>query len=290
MKTELIIFEGGDCCGKTTMLDKVFEELTSKKYKCGKFKFPVYDGMYGKEILDHLKNYDFDNYSKEENFKELMHFSEISYMNKLSAFNDFMAMVNDNDYDFILLDRFALSQYIYDIAWVEIYDGQYIKNNFNRMKFDPDKDLYENCMYTPKILNAIRRRASVIMETYKLIFPKITTFVFATNPYVKAIVSYNRDHDKGDRRVDVYDSLTRYQQEVSSLMVKSPSCALDDLLGTKAHLIYPTDMIDIPGVKPVNGYLPASEYEKNKDAFDAALKKYTENVVEFIVSEVTNDK
>lgn len=288
MKTNLIIFEGGDCCGKTTMLDKVFDTLNTLGYKCGKFKFPVYDGMYGKEILDHLKYYNFDNHSKEENFKELMRFSEILYMNKLSAFNDFMAMVNDN-YDFILIDRFALSQYIYDVAWVEIYDGKRVKstNSYNQ---NPDKDIYENCMYTPKILNAIRRRASVIMETYKLVFPKITTFVFATNPYVKAIVSYNQNHDKGDRRVDIYDSLTQYQQEVSSLMVKSTSYALDDLLGTKAHMIYPSDMIDIPGVKPVNGYLPASEYEKNKDAFDAALKKYTENVVEFIVSEVTNDK
>ena len=276
MKTKLIIFEGGDCCGKTTMLDKVFDTLNTFGYKCGKWKFPNYDGLYGQEILDHLKNFKVEGRTKDKIFKELMDFSEKQYLNKLATFDKFIKWVIDGDYDYVLLDRFTLSQYCYDAAWFKILDTETWINNIDKLAVDIDSNIDNGIYYTRKVIDNLYNRASLIMNSYRLVFPKIYTFIFGQNPYVKAIVNSKNT----GRRVDKYDSFTDYQEEVNRLM---QDMAKDmNLCGHEAYIIDPKKMMEIrEGITDYNDY--------NHVIVDNALFHYTDSVIKLITHEVTKN-
>lgn len=277
LKTKVIVFEGGDCCGKTTMLEKVKEALALKygADKVGSFKFPVYNGLYGEYILNHLKTFDPSNKSNDEIRKAVLDFSSALYANKLAALTDFYFYCEKRDY--VLVDRFTLSQYVYDLAWTMTY-----KNTFNYN----DIDLF-------------LKRANTVMEAYSLLIPNITTFVFTKNDRVELITKAN-----ADRRIDKYDTLKEYQQNVRELMEDSTHYSADiKVLGRKVYLIdCVSKLTDIElsmetEEGPANLPLVVDNFEEDEakliqdykdhpENWMRVLERYTKEIVEYIVNEV----
>lgn len=274
-KTKIIVFEGGDCCGKTSLLEATYDELMRQGLKVAKFKFPVYDGVFGKEILDHLKNWDISAHSEKENLDELEKFSKHLYINKLTAFTDFLNLAKDKD--FVLVDRFVLSQYIYDKSWSGVFE----KTLDNKVVLD---------------------RALNIARAYFTAFPEVYTFVVLPNDYVKVM-----SRASSDRRVDQYDKLDKYQSEVSANFKCISS--LDsrfigfELLGKKSFVINSDE--NLKALIKFDPSLNTEEYVKsltltdditknielyktNSDKWIDLFKTYTKQTVEFIIEGVNN--
>ena len=201
-RVKVIVFEGPDCCGKTTMLKKTAEALTAKGYNVRVFKFPSYSGLFGDEILDHLLNWDPHKHTKQECFEKQIEFSKMLTVNKLDAFKYFCEQAKGADY--VLVDRFVLSQYVYDIAWKPIIDKR-----------------RKNPFYTEKEVKAISTRAEDVYRAYSHAFPDIRTVVFTQNPVIKVISEYNHELERksaaaAGRRIDQYDSNKEYQKQVAA--------------------------------------------------------------------------
>jgi len=293
LKTKIVVFEGGDCCGKTSLLNATSDALENKGFKVGKFKFPAYTDMCGEEILNHLKNWKYSEKDKEASFKELMKFSELQYLNKLAAFKEFYDYAKGLDY--VLVDRFTLSQYVYDLAWAEVIDKDQINQNIkdNRICMAPI-DLYYGCYYTKEVIDVIKERASTIAKAYSEAFPNFYTFVIYPNDLVKVI-----SMSDSNRRMDEYDKNKEYQDEVNRLM----RVIVGNNVGNKAFVINSEEMIkniireskdyldplDFTLCKKIDDRCNKIKYEFHKNEWLAVLKEYTELAVQFIVEGVTSD-
>ena len=275
---QLIIFEGGDCCGKTTLLDKTYDEL-SKNFKVLKLKFPVYSGTYGEDILNHLKTFNLNDYDRKEGFVKLLEFSKKQTINKLDYITDLVKIINDGDYDYVLADRFVLSGYIYDVAWANIIDKEIVKSNLESAVL-PVFDPWEGCFYTPKVTESFLEKAESVLEAYSFYFSKIKTIIIGKNPLVKKLVTETSKLE--GRRVDAYDKNTVYQDSVSTLMAKVPSMySMRRLVGSKAKLIDPAKFIS---------YIDNNYLEKESvDEIKKILIKYTEMVIPEIMEVITDE-
>ena len=119
-KIKMIVFEGPDMCGKSTHIDTIVDALNKEGFKFAAYKFPVYNGFKGQEILGHLKNFDYRNQMPLESINILKNHAVRLYVNKIDSLRSMLDIAKENNLDGFVVDRFDVSQLIYDIAWINI--------------------------------------------------------------------------------------------------------------------------------------------------------------------------
>ena len=199
-KIPFIVFEGPDMCGKTSHIETVInkiKETTGKTFKA--FKFPVYDGYKGEEILNHLKTFDFSKY-KHNKYAAIhalnVHATNLM-VNKFAAFDKMIEIYNEGGCDGFIVDRFDISQLVYDIAWC---------NSFKGAKYS----VIRNFFY-----EAVER--ALLTHNYYLDKFDIKYIVFERSNIIKSMINFEKD---SSRRYDKYDSNVYYQDCVSDLFQK----------------------------------------------------------------------
>lgn len=203
-KIPFIVFEGPDMCGKTSHIETVInkiKETTGKTFKA--FKFPVYDGYKGEEILNHLKFFDISKYK--HNKYEAIHILNVHainlMVNKFAAIDKMIEIYNEGECDGFIVDRFDISQLVYDIAWCNSFKGL-----FKGVKFE----VIRNFFY-----EAVER--SMLTHNYYADKFDIKYVVFERSNVIKSAINFEKDPS---RRYDKYDSNEYYQDCVSDLFEK----------------------------------------------------------------------
>lgn len=200
MSKHVLLVEGSDMCGKTFIcelmkeiieVDKTIKD-TSYKY----FKFPQYDQIFGKSIMRHLVEFD---PKSRHMFEEREKISNELIINKIDSLNSIMDEINKSSEKntFIVFDRFTMSQFVYDLAWVT----------------DPKFRKHINTFIYYDIKN---KYASIVYDIYKKAFPKeteISSIYCKSSIYIKCVSQVKQ----GLRRVDSYDKNKLYQDTVNIL-------------------------------------------------------------------------
>ncbi len=105
MSCKIIAVEGIDGSGKNLQVDLLYEKLQSRGLKCHKVSFPDYEGFFGTEIGKMLKG-DEAVSAKEVDGKSMALWYALDRWNKFKE-------INTADYDVLLLNRYTLSNVIY---------------------------------------------------------------------------------------------------------------------------------------------------------------------------------
>mgnify|MGYP003298501340 CR=1 FL=1 len=200
MSNRLLLVEGSDMCGKTFIcelmkeiieVDKTIKD-TSYKY----FKFPQYDQTFGKSIMRHLVEFD---PKSRHMFEEREKISNELIINKIDSLDSIMHEINKSSEKntVIVFDRFTMSQFVYDLAWVT---NPKFRKHINTFTYYDIKTKY----------------ASIVYDIYKKAFPKeteISSIYCKSSIYIKCVSQVK----KGLRRVDSYDKNKLYQDTVNIL-------------------------------------------------------------------------
>jgi hypothetical protein len=129
IQRNLIVFEGIDDAGKSTMLRNFKDYLISKKHHSViSYKFPS-EGEHGKAIYRILKD---PNLNPLQSYNNCYDFIKHQILDKYEIYSDIIRSLDD--YDFVLIDRFLLSNIAYDYAdfyyysvlrclWIEIHNS-----------------------------------------------------------------------------------------------------------------------------------------------------------------------
>ncbi len=251
----VVIFEGPDICGKTTSIEYFKDFLKQKKmYDVYTPKFPNYNAYRGAEISEHLTNFDFyERFEKERPFSILNALDENSInlmQNKIDVVSRYLIEeINNRNCDVVLIDRFAISQYIYDYCWIEMfkeafklencYTKEYIEKVMQRIG-EFDKDIYY--------------RAAIVWSyfVHKIhsnfgTGVKISTIVFQKSNYITE--SFNRAvSSKGTRKYDSYDKMQSYQKFISEQfekLIEGTDEKLTMLIGKEMENLYTVNFDDI---------------------------------------------
>lgn len=222
----VVIFEGPDICGKTTSIEnfKVFLK-EKKKYEIYTPRFPNYSACRGEKIKEHLSTFVFhDQFEKERPFSILNALDENSInmmINKLDVISDgLIKEIAERDCDIALIDRFVMSQFIYDYCWIgmfeaafkaeDCYKQEYIEKFAERIR-EFEKEIYN--------------RASIVWNyfVHKIHSSfgdnvKISNVVFQKSNYITEI--FKKQVSKGFRKYDAYDKMKLYQDLISDQFEK----------------------------------------------------------------------
>lgn len=189
---KVIIFEGGDVCGKSTQLNYFYNKLKENDNKVFKFKFPnkyvKIDDEIERNNNDLVPSYfcvinknDNNEYSPYDLFNELhktlykyTSLEEIienwDYINNLIMFDivlngydkfnwvktEYREIVENDPDSAIFIDRFIDSGSIYNIMLPNNYISNFIINNTNPELKDKIKDIKDNITYLYKYSEAVR--------------------------------------------------------------------------------------------------------------------------------------
>ena len=107
-KTHIIAFEGIDGSGKTLQVELLYRELLRRGHTVLVKSFPVYESFFGTQVGKLLKG-DGDVRADQVDSKSMC----LWYA--LDRWSDFQAYA-DGDYDFLLINRFVLSNAVYQSA------------------------------------------------------------------------------------------------------------------------------------------------------------------------------
>lgn len=240
-KTPIFVVEGPDMSGKTTFAKKVTEKNNVSSY-AHYFKFPLYDSIFGDDILYHLKTFgdtDFKNIDKDVFLNKIKDFSLKQFGNKSAGIVEFLKLFKVDDkwvddiYDFVVIDRFVLSQYIYDIAWNSVFEQ--ILNRGNVVLRCTDNDRWLDYQEQAYIL------AKMIYSEFYTHFPNLYTMYFRKSEYIKRVSELASNEE--DRRVDSIDSMSLYQESVSDEFERYLETASSAGILGKSALIVDTDLI-----------------------------------------------
>ena len=211
-KKLIVLFEGPDMTGKTTVLNDVYESLNYVKSEitgtvnsvniANKFKFPVYDGIFGNNILNHLKTFKLSD-DRLNNIESIVNFSNWQMANKITSFPKFISKIAERD--IILVDRFTLSQIVYDKAWLGVL-GDSIDLEEIEEKTELRRLFYNNYTITNDTFKEIIKENKDC--TYKII-----CFIFDKSECISTLS--NNKCPSGERRIDNYDTNDKYKEEVS---------------------------------------------------------------------------
>ena len=222
----VVIFEGPDVCGKTTSIENLKAFLKSnKKYEVYTPRFPNYNACRGEEIKKHLSTFVFhDQYEKERPLSILNALDENSInmmINKLDVISGVLIKeIMDRDCDIVLIDRFVMSQFIYDYCWIgmfeaafkaeDCYKQEYIEKFAERIR-EFEKEIYDRASivwnyFVHKIHNSFGDNV------------KISNIVFQKSDYITDI--FKRNVSKDLRKYDAYDKMHLYQNLISEQFEK----------------------------------------------------------------------
>lgn len=134
MKTKLVLFEGIDGSGKSVTMKKVEEELISLGYKVKCFKDPSDSNQELRKFILEVK--------KKNKFTDMF----LYIASRMELIEDIQNTINSNEYDYILLDRFDWSSYVYQTLNKGLQDTVTICNILDNVK-----ELY-NLEFSHKIL------------------------------------------------------------------------------------------------------------------------------------------
>lgn len=202
MAFPLIVFEGPDMCGKSTHVDSVIKMLDEKGFKFKYVKFPVYDGYMGEEILDHLKNFDVFKGSLTEAIEDLTYHAANLWVNKIAHMNS----IKQDGYCGAIVDRFDLSQFIYDAAWLPIF------KKINNSYIFCAKSEKEIKRILRKFFDKAVERALTTHNLYEKSGYDIWYVLFKSSSYVKYMATLD-----SSRRYDKYDENDYYQNRISNI-------------------------------------------------------------------------
>ncbi len=105
MSCKIIAIEGIDGSGKNLQVDLLYDTLQAQGLKCHKVSFPDYEGFFGKEIGKMLKGDDAVS-AKEVDGKSMALWYALDRWNRFKE-------INTDDYHVLLLNRYTLSNVIY---------------------------------------------------------------------------------------------------------------------------------------------------------------------------------
>lgn len=222
----VVIFEGPDICGKTTSIENFKNFLKErKKYNVYTPRFPNYIAYRGCEIKEHLSNFDFHyQFKKERPFSILNTIDENSInmmLNKLDVISkDLVEEIDEQDYDIVLIDRFVMSQFIYDYCWVRMFESEFETDNcynpdyiekFRTRLSEFEKEIYYRAMVVWKYF--VHKIHSSFGDNVK-----ISNIVFQRSNYITEI--FKKEVSKGLRKYDAYDKMRLYQDLISEQFEK----------------------------------------------------------------------
>lgn len=222
----VVIFEGPDICGKTTSIENFKNFLKErKKYNVYTPRFPNYIAYRGCEIKEHLSNFDFYyQFKKERPFSILNTIDENSInmmLNKLDVISkDLVEEIDEQDYDIVLIDRFVMSQFIYDYCWVRMFESEFETDNcynpdyiekFRTRLSEFEKEIYYRAMVVWKYF--VHKIHSSFGDNVK-----ISNIVFQRSNYITEI--FKKEVSKGLRKYDAYDKMRLYQDLISEQFEK----------------------------------------------------------------------
>ena len=255
----LLLVEGSDMCGKTFIcelmkeiieVDKTIKD-TSYKY----FKFPQYDQTFGKSIMRHLVEFD---PKSRHMFEEREKISNELIINKIDSLDSIMNEINKSSEKntVIVFDRFTMSQFVYDLAWVT---NPKFRKHINTFTYYDIKNEY----------------ASIVYDIYKKAFPKeteISSIYCKSSVYIKCVSQVK----KGLRRVDSYDKNKLYQDTVNILFrMMYEGMTFSELLGCINKSEISKDKYAIRAMKDVL-----------VEATSSMINQYTEHNVRVICPDV----
>lgn len=193
INTRIIVFEGPDCSGKTTLLNTLAHSMSTINgglYSfVDTFKFPQYFSDIGPYILKYLK-------MGPDKIIEghLDDFSKLQMINKIAVLDKFINIANNTDC--LFCDRFIISQLAYDFALIKYADTKKIKSS----KLDK--------------LNRIDN-VDFVYDVYSKIINNLITVYCRPSAYIKGVSNYFRNKLKNEgRRFDLVDDNKIYQDIV----------------------------------------------------------------------------
>lgn len=206
LNTRVIVFEGPDCSGKTTLLNSLsyaMSAINGGLYSfVDTFKFPQYFSDIGPYILEYLKAGPDEIIKDSEKMDE---FSKLQTINKIAALDKFINTAKNTDCIFI--DRFIISQLAYDFALLDY--AKFHKKKINK---------------TDKSIRI--ERAELVNDIYSRVIQNMITVYCSPSRYIKGVSKYFRDKLKKEgRRFDPVDDNAIYQ----NLVRKS----FDNIINTK---------------------------------------------------------
>ena len=222
----VVIFEGPDVCGKTTSIENFKNFLKdNKKYNVYTPRFPNYNACRGEEIKNHLSTFDFyDQFKKERPFSILNDLDDFSInltLNKLDVIsNELIKEIKERDFDIVLIDRFVMSQFIYDYCWIGMFEAACKAEDCYKQEYI-EKFAERICEFEKEIYD----RASIIWNCFvhKIHSSfgdnvKISNIVFQKSNYITEI--FEKQVSKGLRKYDAYDKMYLYQNLISEQFEK----------------------------------------------------------------------
>ena len=189
LDTRIIVFEGPDCSGKTTLLNTLSNSLSAMNgglYNfIDTFKFPQYFSDIGPYILEYLKK------GPDRIIKDHANFSKLQTINKIAGIGRFINTVKN--VECVFCDRFVISQLAYDIALLRYAKLKRTKTN--------KKDVLDRI-----------NNANYVQDIYSKIIDRLITVYCTPSEYIKGVSNYFRNKlRKEGRRFDAVDDNAEYQ-------------------------------------------------------------------------------
>lgn len=271
----VVIFEGPDICGKTTSIENFKNFLKErKKYDVYTPRFPNYNAHRGTEIKEHLSNFVFhDQFEKERPFSILNALDDFSInltLNKLDVVSsNLIKEIEERDCDVVLIDRFVMSQFIYDYCWIGMFEAafetetcykpEYIEKFRTRLS-EFEKEIYDRAMIIWKYF--VHKIRSSFGDNVK-----ISNIVFQKSNYITEI--FKKEVSKGFRKYDAYDKMRLYQDLISEQFEK-----LSNGTNEKLHSLVGDENLHF-----VNFDTVRAKVEKERDDFDELTNAGIQNCV-----------
>lgn len=286
----VVIFEGPDICGKTTSIENFKNFLKErKKYNVYTPRFPNYSAYRGTEIREHISNFDFhDQFKKERPFSILNALDENSInlmLNKLDVISsNLIKEIEGRDCNIVLIDRFVMSQFIYDYCWIRMFEVGFETDNcykpdyiekFRTRLSEFEKEIYDRAMIVWKYF--IHKIYSYFGDNVK-----ISNIVFQRSNYITEI--FEKEVSKGLRKYDAYDRMRLYQNLISEQFVKLSN-------GTNEKL---NSFISDEKLYFVNFDTVRTKVEKEIDNFDNLtnedIKKYVTEEMNYVLADCIGEE